>query len=94
MTKVSGYSASSTLMATCVTLANLTGQHFSKTAKFGQEDDKKAPLQKSSKISIYILMTFPFIKGFFGNKTLNTSIVFCAILSDFVKWSFKTISYC
>ena len=41
MTKVSGYSASSILMATCVTLANLTGQHFSKPLNLAKRTTKK-----------------------------------------------------
>ena len=59
-----------------------------------------APLQKSFEISFYFLMIFifwwfsnygdfPVIKAFFGNRTLNTSIMPYAILSDLVRWTFR-----
>ena len=35
---------------------------------------------------------FPFIKAFFGSRTLSTSMVSCDILKDFVRWSFKKLS--
>ena len=49
----SGYTASSTLMAYCVNLIELTDSSLVKITvkivKFGLWDNKKAPLQKSSK---------------------------------------------
>ena len=83
----SGYTASSILMTTYVTLADLTDWSLFrisvKTAKF-----RSWGRQKSSKIFQILFLysdDFPFIKAFFGNATLCTSMVYCAILSDLVR---------
>ena len=83
------YTGSNTLMGTCVTLTDLAGWNISvKTAKFWSRGQ-----MKSSSSNIYqnlvLYSDLPFIKAFFWNRTLRTSIVSCAILSDLVRWSFK-----
>ena len=58
----------------------------SKPPNFSLGDSKKL-LFKNPPKSLYILMIFCLSKLFFGNRTLSTSIVSCAILSILVRWS-------
>ena len=66
----SGYTAFNALMATCVTVTDLTDwsqvNSSVKTAKFRSGEGRKAPFQKSSKISIYILIIIRLSKHSLG----------------------------
>ena len=56
------------------------------------ERNYSAPYTISHPWDIFYSDDFPFINAFFGNRTLSTSIVSSAILSDPVRWSVKTKS--
>ena len=89
----SGFTGSNSLMATCVTLIDLTDwslvKKSAKTAKSVNESETaETEIEKLLfKNNFFYSDEFPFIKAFFGNITSNTSIVFCAIFSDLAGWS-------